>query len=587
MRPLGWGVLLGLAIALPSMSAAASSPFADLNDHPMAAAATLLAERRILTGASSMEYGGTLPLTRYDAAEVLNGLLDPRDIPFNIIAWPDVPPGHPAMQAVTRVTSLNLLSGRSAGRFEGMQRIRRQEFVESLDRLLSYRSAPPPPRRAGGLTAFSDVPMGTPTGQLLHRAANVWQFLDNPRRGPFRPNDPLTRFDTLAMLIKAAPLLDPNLEDAMREIVAAMPAPEPAPTARPTAAPTPRPTPAPMRTPAPTATPMPVQTAKPAAMPSPQPTRTPLPTPKPPDDDWPEWLPRPSSISTPAPSAPPSSAPLPSSPTPAPSLQPTPAPTVKPSPAPSAAPSAIPSTRPSAKSSPQPSRTPTPSSAEGPRATLLENRFRAGYSMRFFYLEGLPASSDMIAPGDQGDLSGNFIGSLGVGGQYWLGPWGGALHVDAAGPIAIQATNLLDLTMRGEGFYRLPWRGSDWEAGAGLGTLVRLVNGGGETYQTTSKFSFGLGPAGTFAFIPAPQLRVALDAQLYPLIIQTYGLPEGSKFGARNGLGYQAGVEYALMPLGRGTLSAGLVYQGFLGMLYDFSGQQVHQGLTATIGGTF
>lgn len=575
MRRFGWSVLVGLAVIAPSMGAAgAASEFADLKNHPLTAAAVLLADHRILAGASSSEYGGTLPLTRYDAAEILNGLLDPRDIPYNITAWPDVPPGHPAMQSVTKVTSLNLLSG-NGGRFQGMQRIKRLEFVESLDRLLSYRSAPPPPRRNGGIITFSDVPVSGSTGQLLHRSANVWQFLDNPRRGPFRPMDPLTRFDALAMLVKAAPLLDPNLEDALKAAVAPQPTRTPEPTPEPVVTPepvlTPVPTPEPVRTPEPARTPAP--TPQPTKTPAPYRTATPRPTPTPSGGDgWPSWLPTPSPSSTPTPA-------------PTPVALATPDPVRTPEPVRTPAPT------------PQPTRTPTPrpSVAPTPRATpaptlggpLLDNRYRAGYNLLLVYLEGLPADSTMVAPGDSGDLSGNFIGSLAAGGQYWLGNWGGAAHVSAAGPIALQNFSLLDLTLRGEGFMRVPTRGPTWEAGAGVGTLLRMVNGGGDTYQTTSKFSFGLGPAGTFAMRPDPKIRLSVDAQLYPLIVQSYSLTSGSAMGLRGGLGYQAGAEYAIMPLGTGTLSASLYYQGFLGMLYDGSGSQVQQGLMAGVGATF
>ncbi|MNU01783.1 hypothetical protein D3C72_2452850 [compost metagenome] len=71
------------------------------------------------------------------------------------------------------------------------------------------------------------------------------------------------------------------------------------------------------------------------------------------------------------------------------------------------------------------------------------------------------------------------------------------------------------------------------------------------------------------------------------MILQSYALTTGSAMGLRGGLGYQAGVEYELMPMGAGTLSAGVYYQGFLGMLYDMSGRQIQQGLTAGVGGTF
>ena len=52
MRRFGWGVLLGVAIALPGLSAGAQTGYADLGNHPLAEAAELLAERRILSGTS-------------------------------------------------------------------------------------------------------------------------------------------------------------------------------------------------------------------------------------------------------------------------------------------------------------------------------------------------------------------------------------------------------------------------------------------------------------------------------------------------------------------------------------------------------
>lgn len=613
MRRLGWSVLLGVAIALPSMNAGAADGFPDLGSHPLAGAAELLAERRILAGASDYEYGGALPLTRYDAAEILNGLLDPRDIPFNIIAWPDVPPGHPAMQAVTRVTSLNLLDGRNGGRFQGMQRVTRLEFVESLDRLLSYRSAPPPPRRTGGIVTFSDVPVSGNTGQMLHRAANVWQFLDNPRGLAFRPNAPLTRYEALAMLVKASPLLDPSLAEHLAERIEEEPEPTPEPTPAPMRTPTPTPdpvrTPAPLQTPAPfktplstpkpTATPTPTEdadwpawlptpaaTAKPiAASPTPAPVRSTAPgaTPAPAGgDDWPDWLPRPGASSTPTAVA---------SPTPAPAPAPTAKPSPQPKPTATPTPRPTPTPKPKRTPAPKPGRTPSPAPAplETPSVTtsLLENRYRAGLNMYVAYVEGLPNSPDMVAPGESTELTGGIIFGPHASGQYWFGDWGGAGQLSLAGPIAVQTTSLLDLNLHGQGYYRLPWKGENWEAAAGAGALVRLVNGGGDTYQTTSKFSFGLGPAGTIAFRPAPKFLVTGDAQFYPLIFQTYSLAAGSAMGLRGGLGYQAGLEYELMPLGKGALNAGVYYQGFLGMLYDASGRQIQQALSAGLGGSF
>lgn len=202
-----------LTVGLPALGA----PFGDLTGRTLFFA-NALGTRNVLPTV----WGGVLapaaPLIRYELAWVLSALMDPREHPFNVTAWPDVPPGYWALQSINRVVGVGLMKDDN-GRFVGDRRVRRDEFVESLDKLLKYRAIPPPPPRSRPIT-FPDA-----RGEVLDRAANGWQFLDSAPR--FRPTELITREEAVDMLAKAAPLVD-------RSFLSLLTPPTPAPTPKPT-----------------------------------------------------------------------------------------------------------------------------------------------------------------------------------------------------------------------------------------------------------------------------------------------------------------------------------------------------------------
>ncbi len=220
-----------LAAAVLAVAPAQGAPFSDVSGD-QGFVANALGSRDVLPPVWGATLAPHAPVYRYEMAWMLAALLDPREHPFSVTAWPDVPPGHWALLSINRVVGVSVLKEED-GRFNGDRRIRREEFVTALDKVLTYRALPPPPPRKGGMVGFPDA-----RTNAVDRAANFWQFLEPAPR--FRPGDVLTRGEAVEMLAKAAPLVD-------RTFITLLTPPTPTP---PPPTPTPRPTPRPVPTPA-------------------------------------------------------------------------------------------------------------------------------------------------------------------------------------------------------------------------------------------------------------------------------------------------------------------------------------------------
>jgi hypothetical protein len=331
-------VLIAATIVL-AMPAGATSQFSDVPDgHPLQKPIEVLAGQEIMPGLTPTLFGGTNFLNRYTMADILNALIGAEYVPFRVVVYSDVPSGHPSLPAINRVTTLSLMSV-DKGAFKGKEMVSRYELAQYLDKLLQFRSAQAPVRRPHPV-AFKDVPGSSPYNLAVERVVNAWQLTPGYPDGTFRGNKPITRFEAVELVAKAAALLDPRVRDAMEFNQAATPTP--ASTAVPTAAPTAEPTAAP------TAPPTPIATPEPTPLPTPMPTATPF-----------EW---------PSPSVPP---PTPE-PTPRPTARPTVYPTARPTVRPTVRPTIRPTTRPTAVPTsvwtpePTPRPTPTPIPTSGP-----------------------------------------------------------------------------------------------------------------------------------------------------------------------------------------------------------------------------
>lgn len=220
--------LVAAAVAAIAMVGwpALGAPFTDVGGD-LGRYANALGTRAMLPPVWGSALAPQAPVYRYEMAWMMASLLDPREHPFAVTAWPDVPPGHWALLAVNRIVGTGVLKDED-GKFNGDRRIRREEFVVALEKVLSYRSVPPPPPRQGWIT-FPDVRGASATS--IDRAANFWQFLDPEPR--FRPGDVLTRAEAVTMMVKAAPLVDQTFLTAL----ATPTPPPPTPTPRATRAP--------------------------------------------------------------------------------------------------------------------------------------------------------------------------------------------------------------------------------------------------------------------------------------------------------------------------------------------------------------
>jgi hypothetical protein len=248
-----------LAALLVANGPAASAPFSDVEGE-IAHLANALGSRNVLPSVWGAVLAPHAPVYRYEQAWMLAAVLDPKEHPFNVTAWPDVPPGHWALLKVNQVAGVGILKDED-GRFNGDRRVRPDEFVAALDKVLGYRATPPPPPRKGATLSFADA-RGSPHAGAIERAANFWQFLEGAPR--FRPGEILTRGEAVDMLAKAAPLVD-------QTFIAILATPTPSPT------PSPPPSPIPVASPSTTIAGTPDATADvsaspgPAASPEPQP----------------------------------------------------------------------------------------------------------------------------------------------------------------------------------------------------------------------------------------------------------------------------------------------------------------------------
>lgn len=265
-------VFLFSTILISEVSANASKLYSDIPlGHWSENAADVLGEMSIFQGVSSSEFGGNLPVNRYDSVRIVSGLLGSKNVPVILTLLSDVRSGHPDFKAIMRVMSANLMEPQN-NKFNGEKKISRYEFAKLILKTLDYLQAEPisiriPPK------SMSGVPQDKK--EIVDKAVNRWQLTDG-----FSDWDAfINRYAALEMVTKAAIILNPDLQSKIGEIKkdvipsdpistpiptpVYMPSPTPLPTVIPTYKPTPKPTPFPIKTPV-------------IVVPTPEPIRTPV-----------------------------------------------------------------------------------------------------------------------------------------------------------------------------------------------------------------------------------------------------------------------------------------------------------------------
>ncbi|HEY9721454.1 MAG TPA: hypothetical protein V6D47_05545 [Oscillatoriaceae cyanobacterium] len=283
--------VLALAIAAQAAPEFRDIPSGDWASRP----ASLLAEANVMPGRTPIDFAGDAALTRYELAHILSQLYTVTGPPSSFIVLADMPPGEAETLSVQRVLGYGLMSMPKPGYFEGDATVSRGNAIQALDNLL-HRDGIAPPEHQPHPVYFKDIKPGAPLDHVLDEVTNRYRLIEGKNGTYFFPNQAVTRYQMLGMLVRAMAYLNPTLYTQLTARPTPAPLPSgasPAPVA--TATPGQAASEAPPATPAPGQSPAPVPSAGASAAPAPSaaPTTPPAPGvivwPKPPilrDRGW-------------------------------------------------------------------------------------------------------------------------------------------------------------------------------------------------------------------------------------------------------------------------------------------------------------
>ena len=220
-------LLLAAVFAAPvaALAAQAATAFRDIPPgHWARKPAGILADHKIMTGRTPVDFAGEVPLTRYELAMILSALHAVEGPPATFVVLRDMPTGHEATLDVQRVLGYDLMKARKPGVFEGSEGVTRREMAEALDTLLEKNGVQPPARKRNPVF-FSDIPAASPTTAILDRVVNRFALMEGKSGAPFYPINAVTRFQVLAMLVKLMPYVNPAVDREIREATRATPGP--------------------------------------------------------------------------------------------------------------------------------------------------------------------------------------------------------------------------------------------------------------------------------------------------------------------------------------------------------------------------
>lgn len=218
-----------LVVPALAIAAQAATAFRDLPPgHWARKPAGILADAKIMKGRTPVDFSGEVPLTRYELAEILSQLYNEEGPPATFVVLKDMSPGHEATEAVQRALGYQLLAVRKPGVFGGEDSVTRKEIAEAFDTLLERNGVSPPARRRLPVT-FSDVTPGGSLAPVLDRIVNRYGILEGKSGTPFYPQNVVTRFQVLNMLIKALPYVNPAVDREVREAMRPSPPPPSSP----------------------------------------------------------------------------------------------------------------------------------------------------------------------------------------------------------------------------------------------------------------------------------------------------------------------------------------------------------------------
>lgn len=184
-------LLLGTAFVLAFSDLPESSPFFP--------AVQAVVQRGWMQGYPDGTFKGEVVLNRYQLATALGRVLADLGVAPAPVSFPDIPPGHWALEPLGRAVALGLVSGYPDGTFRGQQELTRAQLAVVLGKLLDRLDAP-----KGRPLAFTDLPGTHWAAGAAARAVSLGLMSPYPD-GTFRPDAPVNRFQLAQALAGLGP----------------------------------------------------------------------------------------------------------------------------------------------------------------------------------------------------------------------------------------------------------------------------------------------------------------------------------------------------------------------------------------------
>ena len=193
-------VLLALLLSMNTPAFSAANPFSDVPaGHWAYNAVTKLASDGINQGYGDGTFRGDRSVNRYEVATMIARVLAIKSNNFgdNATDFPDVPSGHWARNSVKLSSAAGISKGYSDGSFRGDRNITRYEMAAVISRLMFEKNK----LLTKSAMPFSDVPAEHWAADFVKTLASQG-LIEGYGDGTFRGERNITRYETAIMLAK-------------------------------------------------------------------------------------------------------------------------------------------------------------------------------------------------------------------------------------------------------------------------------------------------------------------------------------------------------------------------------------------------
>lgn len=197
-------VLLVLFLSMNARAFSAGNPFSDIPfGHWAYNAVTKLASNGINQGYGDGTFRGDRSINRYEVATMIARILAKKANNFggDVSNFSDVPSGHWASRSVKLSSAAGINKGYSDGSFRGDRNITRYEMAAVVSRLMSKGNDMLTTTETTTEMPFMDVPAGHWAYDFVKDLAGK-KFIEGYGDGTFRGDRNITRYEAAVMLSK-------------------------------------------------------------------------------------------------------------------------------------------------------------------------------------------------------------------------------------------------------------------------------------------------------------------------------------------------------------------------------------------------